>query len=71
MELDDEYKECAIKTAEVLKLDYTGVDILESKDGPCVIEANASPSWSALSRVTNLDIAGMIVDLLVKRSKSA
>lgn len=71
VELDDEYKECAIKTAEVLKLDYTGVDILESKDGPCVIEANASPSWSALSRVTNLDIAGMIVDLLVKRSKGA
>ncbi len=65
--LDEEYTECAIKTAEVLGLDYTGVDILESKDGPCVIEANASPSWSALSRVTGLDVAGMIVDRLVER----
>ncbi len=64
--LSEEYEECAIRTAEVLKLDYTGVDIIESKDGPCVIEANASPSWSALSRVTGLDIAGMIIDRLIE-----
>jgi RimK family alpha-L-glutamate ligase len=69
VELDEEYTECAIRTAETLNLDYTGVDIIESKDGPCVIEANASPSWSALSRVSGLDIAGMIVDTLVKKSK--
>jgi RimK family alpha-L-glutamate ligase len=69
VDLDDEYTECAIRTAETLNLDYTGVDIIESKDGPCVIEANASPSWSALSRVSGLDIAGMIVDTLVKNSK--
>ncbi len=68
-QLDSEYEECALKTAEVLKLDYTGVDIIESKDGPCVIEANASPSWSALSRVSGLDIASMIIDRLVERSK--
>lgn len=68
-ELDDEYKECALRVAEVLNLDYTGVDILESPDGPCVIEANAAPSWSALSRVTGLDIAGMIVDRLIEQSR--
>ncbi|NHJ14600.1 MAG: RimK family alpha-L-glutamate ligase [Candidatus Thorarchaeota archaeon] len=68
-ELDGEYTECALKVAEVLNLDYTGVDILESPDGPCVIEANAAPSWSALSRVTNLDIAGMIIDRLVEKSR--
>ncbi|MGY5859906.1 MAG: RimK family alpha-L-glutamate ligase [Candidatus Thorarchaeota archaeon] len=68
-ELTPEYKECAIKTAEVLNLDYTGVDIIESPDGPCVIEANAAPSWSALSRVTGLDIAGLIIDRLVEQSK--
>ena len=48
-DISDEYKECAIKTAEVMNLDYTGVDILESSKGPVVIEANAAPSWSALS----------------------
>ena len=67
--LTEEYEEIAIKTAEVLNLDYTGVDILESDNGPYVIEANASPSWSALSRVTGLDVAAMIIDRLVQKSK--
>ncbi len=69
VDLDDEYYECAIRTAETLKLDYTGIDILESPDGPCVIEANASPSWSALSRVTGIDIAGMIIDKLEEKAR--
>lgn len=68
-ELDAEYTECALKVAEILNLDYTGVDILESPDGPCVIEANAAPSWSALCRVTELDIAGMIIDRLVEQAR--
>ncbi len=67
--LDTEYTECALKTAEVLKLDYTGVDIIESADGPCVLEANAAPSWAGLSTVTNIDIAGEIVDLLISRCR--
>ena len=68
--ISEEYKECALKTAEVMNLDYTGIDIIESKEGPCVIEANASPSWSALSRVTSIGIAGMIIDQLVEKTKS-
>ena len=67
--LTPDYEECAIKTAEVLKLDYTGVDIIESPEGPCVIEANAAPSWSALSRVTGIDVASLIVDRLVEQSR--
>jgi RimK family alpha-L-glutamate ligase len=67
-QLDQEYEECAIKTAEILNLDYTGVDIIETPEGPCVIEANAAPSWSALSRVTGIDVAGLIVDRLVEQS---
>ncbi len=66
--IDDDYAECAIKTATTLKLDYTGVDIIESPEGPYVIEANAAPSWSALSRVTEKNIAGMIIDRLIDQS---
>lgn len=67
-ELDQEYEDCAIRAAAVLGLDYTGIDILETNEGPCVIEANAAPSWSALSRVTGIDVAGLIVDRLVEKS---
>jgi ribosomal protein S6--L-glutamate ligase len=69
IKLSEEYEEIAIKTAKVLNLDYTGVDMLESDNGPYVIEANASPSWSALSRVTGLDVASMIINRLVDRCK--
>jgi len=65
VDLSEEYEEVAIRTANVMGLDYTGVDILESPDGPYVIEANAAPSWSALSRVTGLDVADMIIDKLI------
>ncbi|MFW9956774.1 MAG: RimK family alpha-L-glutamate ligase [Candidatus Odinarchaeota archaeon] len=68
MKLNPDYEECAIKTSEILNLDYTGVDIIETHEGPCVIEANAAPSWSALSRVTGIDVAGLIVDRLVEQS---
>ncbi|MDH4212790.1 MAG: RimK family alpha-L-glutamate ligase [Candidatus Thorarchaeota archaeon] len=68
MKLSPDYEECAIKTAEILNLDYTGVDIIETQEGPCVIEANAAPSWSALSRVTGIDVAGLIVNRLVEQS---
>ncbi|MHA2141133.1 MAG: RimK family alpha-L-glutamate ligase [Candidatus Thorarchaeota archaeon] len=68
-ELDSEYIECAIRTAETLKLDYTGVDILESPNGPVVIEANAAPSWSALSRVTGRNIAELIIDKLILQAR--
>lgn len=67
-QLSSEYEECAIRTADVLNLDYTGVDIIESPNGPCVIEANAAPSWSALARVTGIDVASLIIDRLVKQS---
>ncbi|MEM2142248.1 MAG: RimK family alpha-L-glutamate ligase [Candidatus Thorarchaeota archaeon] len=67
--LESEYEECAIRTADILKLDYTGVDMIETPNGPCVIEANAAPSWSALSSVTGVDVAGAIADLLIEKSR--
>ncbi|MFX1482314.1 MAG: RimK family alpha-L-glutamate ligase [Promethearchaeota archaeon] len=66
--LEGEYEECAIRAAKVLNLDYTGVDIIESPEGPCVIEANAAPSWSALSRVTGIDVASLIIEKLIEQS---
>ena len=41
-EAHEKIKKIAIKTAEILKSDICGVDILESAKGPLVIEANLS-----------------------------
>ena len=42
-------------------LDVAGVDLLESSEGPKVVELNSSPGFEGLERATGLDIAGEIV----------
>ncbi len=60
--LDPELEELAIKAVKALKLDYAGIDIGESRDGPVVFEVNSSPMWAELKRVTGVNIPGEIVD---------
>jgi len=47
--LPPEFEELSIKTAEVLGLKVAGIDMLESHEGPVVIEANSSPASKGLS----------------------
>jgi ribosomal protein S6--L-glutamate ligase len=61
-EMESEIIELGFKATKAMGLDYCGVDILESKDGPVVLEVNASPGWQGLKQATGKDIA----DLLVK-----
>ncbi len=59
--LTEEEEDLALRTTEVLGLNVAGVDIIESKDGPMVLEANSSPGFEGLERATRRDIAGEIV----------
>lgn len=62
IELDDEYKETAIRSAQIMGLRIAGVDMLEGKNGPQVMEVNSSPGLEGIERATTADIAGTIVD---------
>lgn len=62
--LDDEYCETAIRGAQILGLRVAGVDMLESNDGPQIMEVNSSPGLEGIERCTQLDIAGTIVDYI-------
>jgi RimK family alpha-L-glutamate ligase len=58
--------------ARTLELDYAGIDLLPTREGPQVIEVNGIAAWQGLQRVTPLDIAGMIVnDLLDRKLRAA
>ena len=59
----------AIKVAKLTGLDVAGVDMLRSKCGPLVLEINACPGFEALERVTGVDIAGKMLDLLICKQK--
>ncbi len=62
--LDADYCETAIRAAQILGLRVAGVDMLEGKDGPQIMEVNSSPGLEGIERCTQLDIAGAIIDYI-------
>ncbi|MBU2864304.1 30S ribosomal protein S6--L-glutamate ligase [Reinekea forsetii] len=64
VELSDAYKETAVRAAQILGLQVAGVDMLEGKDGPQIMEVNSSPGLEGIETCTGLDIAGAIIDYI-------
>ncbi|MCA9135907.1 MAG: RimK family alpha-L-glutamate ligase [Planctomycetales bacterium] len=62
IELDEVYRNTALRAAQIMGLRVAGVDMLEGADGPQVMEINSSPGLEGIERCTQLDIAGAIVD---------
>lgn len=62
--LDAAYCETAVRAAQIMGLRVAGVDMLESNDGPQIMEVNSSPGLEGIERCTQLDIAGSIVDYI-------
>jgi ribosomal protein S6--L-glutamate ligase len=61
-ELPREYEQTAIRAAQIIGLEYCGVDMLESHSGPKIMELNSSPGFEGLERATKKDIAGTMID---------
>ena len=61
LKLDKDEREHVLEATRALGLQVAGVDYLESRDGPKVIEVNASPGFQGLEEATGKDIAGEIV----------
>jgi len=57
--------------ARTLALDYAGVDLLPTRDGPHLVEVNGIAAWQGLQKVTPLDIAAVIVNDLLDRRLAA
>ncbi len=68
---DDVYDELAVRVAEAVGLNITGLDILPREDGePMVIEANCYPGYKALMDTTGIPIHELIVDYFERVLKS-
>ena len=62
VELDEAYKETAVRAAQIMGLRVAGVDMLESAAGPMIMEINSSPGLEGIEKATHLDVAGCIID---------
>jgi ribosomal protein S6--L-glutamate ligase len=69
VDLDEDYRKAAIQATQVMGLQVAGVDLLESHEGPKVMEINSSPGFEGLEKATRLDIARIILEYAVRYAR--
>ena len=62
VDLDEAYETAAVRSAQIVGLRVAGVDMLESIDGPAVMEVNSTAGLQGIEIATGIDIAGAIID---------
>jgi ribosomal protein S6--L-glutamate ligase len=63
--LEPEFEDAAVRAAQIVGLRVAGVDMLEGRDGPQIMEVNSSPGLEGIETATQVDIAGAIIDYAV------
>ena len=64
IKLTKQLKMTAQKAAKAIGLDVVGVDMIESKRGPLVLEVNSSPGLEGIETSTKIDIAEKIIQFI-------
>jgi ribosomal protein S6--L-glutamate ligase len=62
MRLPPDYRKTALAAARVLGLRVAGVDMIESREGPMVMEVNSSPGLEGVQKATGVDVAAAIIE---------
>ncbi|MEZ9441344.1 30S ribosomal protein S6--L-glutamate ligase [Vibrio atlanticus] len=69
VKLTKEERATAINAAKIMGLNLCGVDILQSKNGPVVMEVNSSPGLEGIEKSTGKYVADMIFEFIEKNAK--
>tara|TARA_R110000823_G_scaffold47903_18_gene121986 strand:- start:16899 stop:18080 length:1182 start_codon:yes stop_codon:yes gene_type:complete len=64
VDLDEAYRETAVRCTQIMGLRVAGVDMLEGKHGPQVMEVNSSPGLEGIESCTGLDVAGAVIEYI-------
>ncbi|WP_049893840.1 putative ATP-dependent zinc protease [Halogranum rubrum] len=67
-EMDDEASETALYAADVMGLDYAGVDLIEGNDGWFVLEVNPTAGFKGLYKATGKSPAPYIAKSAIERA---
>lgn len=68
--LNEELERLAVEAADVVGCKVAGVDILESEDGPVIVELNSQPGWRGLQSVASINIAEEVVRFVLSELKN-
>jgi len=69
IELTEEEKHTALTAVKTLGLQVAGVDMLQSKRGPLLLEVNASPGLEGIETTTKIDVAGKMINVIEQSRK--
>ena len=69
VKLTPEERKAAIRAAEAMGLNVSGVDIIRSKHGPLVLEVNSSPGLEGIERCTDKDVAATVIEYIEQNAK--
>lgn len=68
VDLGPEMQALAVRAAQVIGLDYAGVDLMLAEDGKTyVLEINSIPGWRALQKITSENIASCIIENVLQK----
>ena len=68
--LDERYAHAAVDAAKVMSLEVCGVDMLETRRGPRILEINSSPGLEGIEKATGADVATAIIKHAEKYAKA-
>ncbi|HRG44434.1 MAG TPA: 30S ribosomal protein S6--L-glutamate ligase, partial [Saprospiraceae bacterium] len=71
IQLTEDEQQVILKASETLGLQVSGVDIMRSKEGPLILEVNASPGLEGIESVTKVNVAGAIISYGDQLARSA
>lgn len=71
VKLTPEERKAAVRAADAMGLNVSGVDIIRSKHGPLVIEVNSSPGLEGIEKTTGIDVAEVIIECVEKNAKTS
>ena len=69
IDLPDEYAKVAIDAATHLGIEVGGVDLLEGRMGPILLEVNSSPGLEGIEKASGVNVAAHIIKMISKRHK--
>jgi ribosomal protein S6--L-glutamate ligase len=69
--LSAESRKTALAAARVLGLRVAGVDMIESAEGPMVMEVNSSPGLEGIEKATGVDVAAAVIEHIEREAAPA
>lgn len=67
--LDSREESIALRAAKALRLGVCGVDILQTKNGPMVLEVNSTPGLEGIEMTTGIDVSEKIIHFIERNKR--